>query len=62
VTVNGQQLVGPFVISLADNPRIGLQAFCEESKRGRALVDDFSVSVSTDSDELSQRPATALGQ
>lgn len=51
VTVNGQQLAGPFPISFADQPRIGLQGFCVERNPGRALVDDFSVSVSTDGHE-----------
>lgn len=50
VTVNGQELMGPHPIALAEQPRIGLQTFCAPTGkgRGRALVDDFSVSVSTD--------------
>lgn len=47
VAVNGQELKGTFLLDLADQPRIGLQGFCTEKKPGRALVDDFSVSVST---------------
>jgi ferric-dicitrate binding protein FerR (iron transport regulator) len=48
--VNGQELMGPRPITLAKHPRIGLQTFCAETSRGRgrALVDDFSVSVSAD--------------
>jgi ferric-dicitrate binding protein FerR (iron transport regulator) len=48
VTVNGRQLPGSFPLDLSAAPRIGLQGFCAEQQLGRALVDDFSVSVSTD--------------
>lgn len=48
VTVNGRQLPGSFPLDLSAAPRIGLQGFCEEKRLGRVLVDDFSVSVSTD--------------
>jgi len=56
VTVNGQRLPGPFPISFGDRPRIGLQGFCQETTFGRSLVDDFSVSVSTDTTDVPRAP------
>lgn len=63
VTVNGQELMGPRPITLAKHPRIGLQTFCAETSRGRgrALVDDFSVSVSADGEGRAEAiPPTVL--
>jgi hypothetical protein len=50
VTINGQEVVRNQPLSLGDQPRIGLQTFCsaENSGRGTAVIDDFSVSVSAD--------------
>lgn len=61
--VNGQELMGPRPITLAKHPRIGLQTFCAETSRGRgrALVDDFSVSVSADGEGRAEMiPPTVL--
>jgi hypothetical protein len=48
VTINGQELVRNQRVTLADQPRIGLQTFClpETGGRGAAVIDDFSVSIS----------------
>lgn len=50
VTINGQELVRNQRVALGDQPRIGLQTFCspENSGRGAAVIDDFSVSISAD--------------
>ncbi len=50
VTINGQELVRNQLVSLGDQPRIGLQTFCSPENRGRgaAIIDDFSVSISAD--------------
>jgi hypothetical protein len=50
VTVNGQELLRNRNVKLGASPRIGLQTFASHRSRGRgrALVDDFSVSLSSD--------------
>jgi hypothetical protein len=52
VAVNGQELLREQRIELADRPRIGFQTHAspESSGVGVALVDDFSVSVSTNAE------------
>lgn len=56
VTINGQEVMAPRPITLAKQPRIGLQTFCAATSqgRGRALVDDFSVSTSADEERRSE--------
>ncbi len=49
VTVNGQEIVRQQPIQLGERPRIGLQTFVTNAGgSGRAIVDDFSISVSED--------------
>jgi hypothetical protein len=50
VTVNGQELLRERPIKLAEQPRIGLQTYVSAGSAGAgfAIVDDFSISVSTD--------------
>lgn len=50
VTVNGRELLRNQRVVLGDKPRIGLQTHCGDtnSGRGMAVVDDFSVSLSSE--------------